>query len=83
PLRPGEYVWAKFLAILTAFLVVLGLHILFTVFFNHVMPNPEAAEIRGPLDLVNYVRPAVVFALPALVFFAGISFFLGSAGAGR
>lgn len=77
PLRPGEYVWAKFLGILIAFLTVLGLHILFTIFFNHLMPNPEAAEIRGPFDLLNYVRPAVVFALPALVFYAGISFFLG------
>ncbi|HEX5720442.1 MAG TPA: ABC transporter permease, partial [Thermoanaerobaculia bacterium] len=77
PLRPGEYVWGKFLAILAAFLAVLGLHILFTVFFNHVVPNPEAAEIRGPLDLMNYLRPAVVFALPTLVFFAGISFYLG------
>src|SRR5829696_8390728 len=77
PLRPGEYVWGKFLGILTAFIAVLGLHILFTVFFNHVLPNPEAAEIRGPFELMNYVRPAVVFALPALVLFAGISFFLG------
>ncbi|HVG09134.1 MAG TPA: ABC transporter permease subunit [Thermoanaerobaculia bacterium] len=77
PLRPGEYVWGKFLGILTAFLAVLGLHILFTAFFNHVMPNPEAAEIRGPFELMNYLRPAVVFALPALIFFAGISFYLG------
>ena len=77
PLRPGEYVWGKFLGVFAGFLVALGLHILFTVFFNHVVPNPEAAEIRGPFDLMNYLRPAVVFALPALVFFAGISFFLG------
>ncbi len=77
PLRPGEYVWAKFLGILIAFLTVLGLHILFTIFFNHLMPNPEAAEIRGPFELMNYVRPAVIFALPALVFYAGISFYLG------
>ncbi len=77
PLRPGEYVWGKFFGLLTAFLAVLGLHILFTAFFNHVVPNPEAAEIRGPFELMNYVRPAVVFALPALIFFAGISFYLG------
>ena len=77
PLKPGEYVWGKFLAILTGFVAVLGLHLLFSIFFNHVVPNPAAAEIRGPFELVNYLRPAVIFALPALVFFAGFSFFLG------
>lgn len=76
-LKPGEYVWAKFLGILAGFLAALGLHVLFTLFFNHVLPNPEAAEIRGPFELANYLRPVVVFALPALVFYAGISFFLG------
>lgn len=76
-LQPGEYVWGKFLGILAGFLAALGLHVLFTLFFNHVLPNPEAAEIRGPFEIANYLRPVVVFALPALVFFAGISFFLG------
>lgn len=76
-LRPGEYVWGKFLGIFVGFLVALVLHLFFTILFNHVIPNPQAAEIRGPFDLVNYLRPAVVFALPALTFFAGISFFLG------
>jgi ABC-type transport system involved in multi-copper enzyme maturation permease subunit len=76
-LRPGEYVWGKFLAIVTGFLLVLGLHVLFAILFYHLVPNPEAEEIRGPFQAVNYLRPVLVFALPALVFFAGTSFFLG------
>ena len=51
PLKPAEYVWGKFLAILAGFLGVLGLHILLAVFFNHGLPNPAALEIRGPLHL--------------------------------
>jgi ABC-2 type transport system permease protein len=77
PLKPSEYVWGKFLAILTGFLGALALQILLTVFFNHVLPNPEAVEIRGPLHLWGYVRPALLFGLPTLVFYLGVSFFLG------
>jgi ABC-2 type transport system permease protein len=77
PLRMGEYVWGKFLGIVTGFLAALGLHLLFTFFFNHVMPSAEAAEIRGPFDLTNYLRPVLVFGLPALIFFCGFSFYLG------
>jgi ABC-2 type transport system permease protein len=77
PLRPAEYVWGKFLAILAGFLAALGLHLLLAVFFYHVLPNPEAAEIRGPFVALNYLRPALVFGLPTLVFYLGIAFFLG------
>ena len=77
PLRPAEYVWGKFLAILAGFLAALGLQVLFAIFFNHVLPNPAAAEIRGPFEAVNYLRPALIFGLPTLVFYMGVSFFLG------
>ncbi len=77
PLRPAEYVWGKFLAIFTGFVVALGIHLLLAVFFNHVMPNPDAAEIRGPFAAINYLRPAFIFALPTLVFYLGVAFFLG------
>ena len=77
PLRPAEYVWGKFLAILTGFLGAVGLQLLLVLFFNHVLPNPSAVEIRGPLHLINYLRPALVFGLPALVFYLGIAFLLG------
>jgi ABC-2 type transport system permease protein len=77
PLSAGEYIWGKFLAILTAFLLALGLHLLFAIFFNHVVPNPEAEEIRGPFHLLSYLRPALVFALPTLLFVAGTALYLG------
>lgn len=76
-LRPGEYVWGKFLALFTGFLLALLLHLLFMVLFNHVIPNAEAAEVRGPFAAANYLRPALVFGIPMLVFVAGVSFWLG------
>jgi ABC-type transport system involved in multi-copper enzyme maturation permease subunit len=77
PLRASEYVWGKFLAIVASFLVAMGIHLLLAIFFNHVPPNPEAAEIRGPFSLVNYLRPALIFGLPTLVFYLGVAFYLG------
>jgi ABC-2 type transport system permease protein len=77
PLKPSEYVWGKFLAIFTGFVGALGIHLLLVMFFNHGLPNPAAVEIRGPLDVMNYLRPALIFALPTLVFYLGVSFFLG------
>lgn len=76
-LRPGEYIWGKFLAVLTGFLLALGAHLLFMMFFNHLVPSADAAEVRGPFDLVNYLRPALVFGLPMLLFLAGVSFWIG------
>jgi ABC-type transport system involved in multi-copper enzyme maturation permease subunit len=76
-LRPSEYVWGKFLGVLTCFLIVMALHLLFMVFFNHIFPNAKALEIRGPFALTNYLRPTVVFGLPTIVFLTGISFAAG------
>lgn len=77
PLKPGEYVWGKFLAVFFAFLIALALHIAFTIVFYHLVPTEAAAEIRGPFDLMNYLRPALVFGIPELIFILGVSFFLG------
>jgi ABC-type transport system involved in multi-copper enzyme maturation permease subunit len=76
-LRPGEYIWGKYLAVLSGFLFALLCHLLFMMLFNHVIPNADAVEVRGPFGVANYLRPAVVFGLPMLVFMAGISFWLG------
>jgi ABC-2 type transport system permease protein len=78
PLRVGEYVWGKFGAVLACFLVVLGLHLLFMMFFNHLVPNERSLEIRGPFDLVHYLRPALVMAVPTIVFLVGVSFAIGA-----
>ncbi|HEV3457829.1 MAG TPA: M1 family aminopeptidase [Thermoanaerobaculia bacterium] len=77
PLTPREYAWAKFLAVGAGFGIALGLHLLFAMVWNQLVPNPHTAEIRGPFELANYLRPALVFAAPALVFYAGVAFYLG------
>lgn len=77
-LSVGEYVWGKFSAVILAFLAVLGLHLLAMMFFNHLVPNQQSLEIRGPFSLSNYVIPAVVLAVPTIVFLCGISFAIGA-----
>jgi ABC-2 type transport system permease protein len=52
-LREGEYIWGKFTAVLCACAAILFLHLAAMFFFNHVVPNSEAHEIRGPLLAVN------------------------------
>ncbi|HEV8067853.1 MAG TPA: M1 family aminopeptidase [Planctomycetaceae bacterium] len=76
-LTVGEYVWGKFAAVLIAFLGVLGLHLLLMIFFNHFVPNSQSLEIRGPFAYANYLVPAVVFAVPTIVFLSGVSFAVG------
>ena len=78
PLRPGEYVWGKFLGVLLSFLLVLAAFLAGMAFLNHVVPNAEMAEYRGPFGLVNYLRPAVILGLPPALFIAGTSFALGA-----
>ena len=77
PLRPSEYVWAKFAAVTVMFLVVLGLHLGFSVLFNQMLPNAQAELIRGPFEVVNYLRPALIMTLPFLIFIIGVSFAVG------
>jgi ABC-2 type transport system permease protein len=77
PLRVGEYVWGKFAAVLAAFLAVLALHLAMMVFFNHFVPNERSLEIRGPLEIKNYLRPALLFAVPTIVFLCGTAFAVG------
>jgi hypothetical protein len=76
-LRPGEYVWGKFLGVLLSFAAVMGLHLLAMIFFNHLFPNALAPEIRGPFAVTNYLRPALVFGLPPIIFLGGVTFAVG------
>jgi ABC-type transport system involved in multi-copper enzyme maturation permease subunit len=78
PLRPSEYVWGKFLAILAGFLTAFGVQLLLIIALPYGLPDAWMQEgILGPFDLVNYLRPALVFALPTLVFYLGVAFYLG------
>jgi ABC-type transport system involved in multi-copper enzyme maturation permease subunit len=77
PLKPGEYVWGKFAAALLGGLGVLAVHLAAMIFFNHVLPNSDAKDVRGPFHLMNYLRPAFLFSLPTIVFLAGASLAVG------
>ena len=54
PLRPGEYIWGKFAAVLAGCLFILGIHLAAMLFFYHVPPNADAQEFRGPFHVLNY-----------------------------
>ena len=76
-LTPRDYVWGKFAAVLLTFVAILVLHLGLQIFFNHFFPHGDAEQIRGPLELGNYLRPALVFALPCILFFCGVSLAIG------
>ncbi len=78
PLTPAEYIWGKFAAVLVSFVGVLVLHLSLSAFFNHALPKGDRGDILGPFAIMNYLRPALVFGLPTIVFMAGTSFALGT-----
>jgi ABC-type transport system involved in multi-copper enzyme maturation permease subunit len=78
PLTPGEYVWGKFAGVAATFALVLGLDLALRAFFNHVLKSPESSEFIGPFAAWNYLRPALLLALPTLLFLGGASFLVGA-----
>jgi len=78
PLTPGEYIAGKYAATLITALGLLAAVIGLILLFFHVIPNAEMAETRGPLVLTNYLRPALIIALPTLVIISGAAFALGA-----
>ena len=78
PLRPSEYVWGKFLAVLATFLGVLLVHLSLAAFFNHALPKGDRGDILGPFAAIHYLRPALVFAVPTIVLMAGAAFAIGT-----
>jgi hypothetical protein len=77
PLTAGEYVWGRYLAITTGFVVLLAWQVAVNAFFNHVVPNASANEIRGPFSLASYALPVLTIGLPFLVFYAGLALYVG------
>ena len=76
-LTPGEYAWGKYLALLASFLWVLAVQLALYALFNHVMPHGENRDSIGPFVLANYLKPALIFAVPTLVFSVGVAFAIG------
>jgi ABC-type Na+ efflux pump permease subunit len=78
-LRPREYVWGKFLAVVLSAVGILAIHVGAMVLCNHVLPaNGPAREVRGAFRFGNYLWPVLVFALPTVIFIAGIAFAVGA-----
>ncbi len=77
PLTPGEYVWGRFFAVVGGFAVMMLWQMATTAFFNHVVPNANAHEIRGPFALAHYLVPIATIGLPFVVFFTGLSMLVG------
>jgi ABC-type transport system involved in multi-copper enzyme maturation permease subunit len=78
PLTPGEYITGKYAATLVTALGLLAAVIGLILLFFHAIPNAEMAETRGPLVLTNYLRPALIIAMPMLVIISGAAFALGA-----
>ena len=51
---------------------MLGIHLAAMMFFYHVLPNSDAKEFRGAFHVLNYLRPALWFSVPTIVFLAGL-----------
>lgn len=79
PLTPGEYAWGKFTGTVGAFLGVLVLQVLLMMVFLQWIPNANMLETRGPFVVMNYLRPALLFAFPMILFTGGVSFWIGHA----
>jgi len=77
PLTTGEYIWGKFIAVLAAFCVIMMIQMLLMMFFMYVLPEGSDDRIVGPFALSNFLKPALLFALPTIIFTAGITFAIG------
>ncbi|MBI1325058.1 hypothetical protein GC170_17985 [bacterium] len=77
-LSPRSYVVGKFLGATFWLAMMLALQIAARIFFNHVVPNADMAESRGPLVLSNYIRPMLLIVGPSLLFTGATAFFLGA-----
>ena len=77
-LTPGEYVWGKFTAVLICFVLLLGLDLGLSMLFNHVVPNGAEPEQIGPFSAWTYLRPGLLFGLPVMLFFGGVSLAVGT-----
>lgn len=76
-LRPSEYIWGKFLGVLSVFGLVMLLHLTFSIFTFQILPVERADEIRGPFVFGNYLLPLLEFTLPLVLFMAAMCFAVG------
>ena len=78
PLTPGEYVWAKFAAVMAVFFLVVVLQCLVMALLCGPLRDPKAPEFYGPFLLRTYLWPVLFLLLPLQTFVAGTAFGLGT-----
>jgi hypothetical protein len=77
-LTAREYVWGRWLGIALVFCAVFAVHLALQIAFFQLYPLAEPEKLRGPFELMNYLRPMLLFiALPSLALGA-IAFAIGS-----
>ena len=77
-LTPREYVWGKFSGGVAAFVLIWMLYLGMSMGFNHILQGGRGADYIGPFSLGNYFVPQLVFGLPQILLFGGVSFFVGT-----
>jgi ABC-2 type transport system permease protein len=77
PLRPSEYVWGKFGAAMLVSFTVLGVQLALTMLLKHQVTAESQPELIGSWALLNYLQPALLFALPLALFSGGVAFAIG------
>ncbi len=78
PLRPGEYIWGKFIGAAGVCALAAFAYLVFCALLNHVIPNDGAKDVRGPFAASAYLRPFFALGLPYVVFIAGAAFAVGA-----
>ncbi len=79
PLLPEEYVWGKFLGVLSIFSLGVAANLIPEMVFFEVLGSSQDGQVlpRIAKHLGDYFETLVVFALPSLFFTAGLSFAIG------
>jgi len=77
-LTPREYVWAKFSGVTGFFLFVWGLYLVLSMGLDHIVLGSGGHHLIGPFALRNYLIPTLLIGLPQILFYAGLSLFIGT-----
>ena len=77
-LTPREYVWGKFAGVTGFFLLVWGLYLVLAMGFDHIVQGSGGHYLIGPFALRNYFVPTLLIGLPQILFYAGMSLFIGT-----
>ncbi len=77
PISMTQYAFARFLGSLAILLVILSLWIIIQMGLYQFWPLDPNDSIRVPFNILGYLWPIALMALPQMLFVAGISMWLG------